>query len=406
MTDETATVSLGLHGVRPCVALDDGNVEVVVLLGGGHIAALHHFRNTSGLSSERSLNALWTPPWPTADPSCRRLTVAVNEDAFRPDDAATSGSDPLESEMLACIAGHSLCFDVFGAHSLGEVTRAGMSFHGEAGLVTWSVMGVEDAAFTVGALLPQSQLGVRRRFSVRRSAADPAVSVVRVCEKIQNMTGIQRALGRAQHVSIGSEFLQGGARFASNASRGAVWPDADAGCVWSAGAEFDYPAIPRTDGCTDDWRVFPRQLAAAGGICTLRIDPSATHGWFVAARDVPRGDSDIERCDVLAYRWRRADFPFLVTWEEDRSRSAKPWRGVTTVRGLEFSSYALPKGRRWNVERGTVLGAPSFEWLDAHEEKGTVFEVVFMRVDGRPAASVVAEETVAAECARWFADEY
>ena len=109
---------------------------------------------------------------------------------------------------------------------------------------------------------------------------------------------------------------------------------------------------------------------------------------------------------MLAYRWRRADFPFLVTWEEDRSRSAKPWRGVTTVRGLEFSSYALPKGRRWNVERGTVLGAPSFEWLDAHEEKGTVFEVVFMRVDGRPAASVVAEETVAAECARWFADEY
>ena len=401
-------------GGRTAVEVSDGNVSITVLLGGGHIAEYAHFDG-----GVRSANPMWSPQWPTSDPSIRRLTVAANAEAFKPEGDAGESFDPLECELLASIAGHNLCFDVFGAHSDGEVARAGQSFHGEAGMVTWTVEAVaaeEGGTLTLGAQLPQSQLAVQREISIRPSAGTGAVSVVSVAESIINLTGIQRALGRAQHVSIGKSFLEGGALFASNATRGVVWPNAEEGSDWTPGAEFDYPLIPcssisRSEGGAD-WRKFPRQCAPAGGICSLLIDPAATHGWFVAARDVAadalpgstaEGSAPPAMCDVLAYRWVRADFPFLVTWEEDRSRTSKPWRGVTTVRGLEFSSYAFPKGRRWNVEQGTVLGAPSFEWLDARETKDTVFEVVFTRIHGRTAADVVAEESVAGDVASWFA---
>jgi hypothetical protein len=70
---------------------------------------------------------------------------------------------------------------------------------------------------------------------------------------------------------------------------------------------------------------------------------------------------------ALGYRWERATFPWLMTWEENRARQQAPWNGRTLVRGLEFGSYAFATSRRANVERGTLLGQPCFEWLDAYE---------------------------------------
>jgi hypothetical protein len=70
---------------------------------------------------------------------------------------------------------------------------------------------------------------------------------------------------------------------------------------------------------------------------------------------------------ALGYRWERATFPWLMTWEENRARQQAPWNGRTLVRGLEFGSYAFATSRRDNVERGKLMGQPCFEWLDAHE---------------------------------------
>ena len=70
---------------------------------------------------------------------------------------------------------------------------------------------------------------------------------------------------------------------------------------------------------------------------------------------------------ALGYRWERAAFPWLMTWEENRARQQAPWNGRTLVRGLEFGSYAFATSRRANVEMGSLLGQRCFEWLDAHE---------------------------------------
>ena len=63
------------------------------------------------------------------------------------------------------------------------------------------------------------------------------------------------------------------------------------------------------------------------------------------------------------------------TWEENRARQQGPWLGRTLCRGLEIGSYAMAKGRRWNVETGKLLDTPCFEWLDAFETKTTSYYI-------------------------------
>lgn len=107
-----------------------------------------------------------------------------------------------------------------------------------------------------------------------------------------------------------------------------------------------------------------------------------------------------------------------MTWEENNARQQGPWNGRTLCRGLEIGSYALAKGRRWNVEQGKlfdtacfvssqqlVLSLPVFwsrrrlrkavpflrpmncfllrlqEWIDAYEEKTTSF-CISLTADG------------------------
>ena len=93
----------------------------------------------------------------------------------------------------------------------------------------------------------------------------------------------------------------------------------------------------------------------------MSLEPDKRRGWFSAQ------NANLRR--RISYVWERKGFPWLMTWEENGCRTEKPWDGRTLTRGLEFSSYAFPLSRRQNVEMGPLLGTPTFEWLDAHEEK-------------------------------------
>ena len=108
---------------RPAVVLRSDRAEVKVMVGGGHLSSI---RSTDLPAGVENVNPLWSPPWKTVDPSLRRLL-------------GPQIGDGLEGQLLSCIAGHNLCADVFGGHSAGEVERAGLCFHGEAGLVQWEV---------------------------------------------------------------------------------------------------------------------------------------------------------------------------------------------------------------------------------------------------------------------------
>ena len=61
-------------------------------------------------------------------PGSLRMVAARDGEQF-----SLSPEDALESQLLACLGGHNLCCDVFGAHSKGEVANSGLSFHGGCG---------------------------------------------------------------------------------------------------------------------------------------------------------------------------------------------------------------------------------------------------------------------------------
>ncbi len=328
-------VETTLFHQRPAARIANGIVEVIVLSGGGHIASIQLLKNPC--------NPLWLPPWPTVDPGLRRIHNA------------SRGDNEEENNLLACISGHNLCLDVFGGHSPGELS-SGLAAHGEAGLLSWDFSGFtkneDQLVVTMEALLYRSCLKVTRSILLKTGSAS-----VEVKEEVINLTQFQRVIGKAQHASLGSDFLQEGCNFSCNADRGRTFPTPDQGpLAYEADREFCYPDIPLHDGRTADWTRFPRQ-EGMGGISTLRIRQSDPYGWFTAYNPNKRL--------AVAYAWERKAYPWLVTWEEHYSRKKSPWNGRTLARGMEFSSYAFPTSRIENVKRNQMMGVPCFEWLDA-----------------------------------------
>lgn len=235
------------HNGKPAVEVGNAAVSLKVLTSGGSIV----HAGAPGVE----INPLWTPPWSTVPSSLRRV-AARDAEKF-----SQAPADALESQLLACLGGHNICCDVFGAHSEGEVKNAGLSFHGEAGLREWEVTECTDDSVTMTCYLRQSQLQVSRTYT----PAPDGAAVVKVTEMLKNLIGSDRALGRSQHVTLGAELLEGGCRFSSNCDKGATWPEDNGDeSFWAVGKEFDGAAIPRKDGGTDDWGTFPRaQLHAA-----------------------------------------------------------------------------------------------------------------------------------------------
>ena len=338
-------IKLSTFRGRPGVALGNGVVEVFILSGGGHIARLSV---AGGLP-----NVLWEPTWPLIEPGLREIA-----------DTSVYG-DHEESKLLSSIAGHNLCCDLFGSQSPGEIA-AGMPLHGEAGMVAWTAVqadtGGGSARLVMEADLPHSEMGVRRLFTL-----DEGSSTVRVEEVLINKVGFQRAIGVAQHATLGSAFLgtpDAPALFTCNADKGMTWPQGDELTSFGSDTEFDYPTIPGKDGNVLDWEIYPRQKSN-GDLCTLRISHKDDVGWFTACNPSKR--------TAVAYAWERAHFPWLVTWEENYSRELPPWNGRELTRGMEFSAFPFPLTREWNVEQGRLLDTPCFTWLDAYEERRYTF---------------------------------
>ena len=346
-----AKVSLATFRDRQAVALSNDHIELIVLTGGGHIAAI---RNAGG-----GVNALWEPHWPTVDPNLRSF---IDTDVF---------GDSLEGRLLSSIAGHNLCIDVFGEQSPGECD-AGLTFHGEAGMVVWSSAesGHDDGAawFVLTTQLPNTCLEVERRYSLGDDAR-----TVDVEETITNLVGFERAMGRSQHATLGADFLRGGALFSCNADRGHTWQKPhDEAATWAVDADFTYPDVPNADGSTSDWRHYPR-VDSNSDLCTQRINPADAHGWFVAAQNAHH--------QAVVYNWERDAFPWLMTWEENYARTPIPWNCKELTRGMEFGSYAYATSRRHLVELGTLLDTPTYEWLDACETKITSFSISLFNYD-------------------------
>jgi hypothetical protein len=228
---------------RRAAFLENSHLRVTVLQEGGHIAEIY--------DKAAGVNPLWTPPWPTIEPSAYdRLSTGVYGD----------GND---ARLLAGIMGHNLCLDFFGPPS-DEEARAGLTAHGEGSVAPYELT-VDGGVLVARARFPIAGLEFQRRVVLRERAL-----VIR--ETVVNVSGADRAIGWTQHVTLGPPCLERGAtQFRASATRSKAYESTfGADDYLKPAAEFEWPLAPRLDGGTADLRVFnpgpPARPSAAAAL--------------------------------------------------------------------------------------------------------------------------------------------
>ena len=306
--------------------IENDHLRAVVLVEGGHIAAITHRAN--------GINPLWTPPWPTIEPS-------AYDPALHPEYGLDS-----ESRLLAGIHGHNLCLDLFGAPSETEAT-AGMNVHGEAGVLPWEIAG--DGETLAGRVhLPRARLDFVRTLRLEGDK-------LHFHEVVTNLSAGDRPIAWTQHVSVGPPFLEAGQ------------------------TRFSAPTVREQDLHDDPQQhvTLERYTAIrASGYTTHLLDPAREHAHFLAFS--PRHQL------LLGYVWRAADFPWLGTWDEYHARLSAPWNGVTETRGMEFGVSPFPESRRAMIDRARLFGIPTYRWIGARERLEVSYYAFLRRADRIP----------------------
>jgi hypothetical protein len=334
---------------RRAATIENEFLRVTVLVEGGHIAEV--------LDKATGINPLWTPPWPSIEPSTY-------------DPAAHAGvyGRGTDARLLAGIAGHNLCLDIFGGPS-EEEAAAGLTAHGDAPVIGYEIE-TGDKDLVMRAVLPRAHIGFERRIELGER-------VLSIQERIDSLLAIDRPLAWTEHVTLGPPFLEKGrTEFRLSATRSqvidAVFGAAD---YLRRGATFDWPMAPRGDGGLADLRLFTAEPQSSAYTAHL-MNPALDTASFVAFSPSARL--------VFGYVWRRADFPWLGIWEENYSRSGPPWNGAALTRGMEFGVSPFPETRRDMVGRGRLFDTATWRWLPANGRLEARYRVIIQHADRIP----------------------
>jgi len=325
--------------------------HVAVLEGGGHICEL-------GLNSVPGVNPLWDPPWATIDPE--RFAQGRHGRVYGP---------PPDGRLLAGIAGHSLSFDHFGPPSKEE-TAAGLTTHGEAPSSKWKKLRNTDSkrpTLSYGCSLREAQIDFERTISL-----DPKNAVVYCEERAKNLSVYDRPISWNEHVTFGPPFLESETTiFDMPATRAKVCPaEYSEKTHLQPDAEFDWPEAPRKDGGRCNLRTMSAEHY--GQYTAQLLDPNLRIGFISACN--PR-----QRL-LVAYVFRRADFPWVGNWEERLNRTVAPWKARTFCRGMEFSTTPFAIPRRETIDTGRIFGEQTYRWLPAKSGIGLRYMILLLEI--------------------------
>ncbi len=315
---------------RRAVRFENPDLRVTVLVEGGHIAEILH--------KATGVNPLWTPPWPSIEPS-------HYDPARHPEYGGNA-----ESKLLAGIMGHNVCLDVFGGPS-DEEAAAGITVHGEASVLPYDIH-EKNGELLCALTLPSSQLRFERRLRLDGGT-------LHFAESVGNLSAFDRPIAWTQHVTLGPPFIEAGkTEFRVPATRSKTFEsDFTGGKGYMAiNAEFEWPCVPHRDGGIVDLRAFPN-YKVSGGFTTHLMDPSKQIAFFLAWSPASKL--------LFGYSWKRQDFPWLGIWEENHSRTVPPWNGQTVTRGMEFGASPMPETRRAMIERNSMFGEKCYRWIPA-----------------------------------------
>lgn len=323
-----------LYRQRKAWELDNDAIRVTVTQGGGHIAGLE-------LRERPGINPLWLPVWGSIEPW-----------AYGPGHAARYGT-----RLLASILGHNLCLGWFGGPSADE-QKAGMQCHGEASVARWRLtrrsVSKRRVSMTCGCELPAAGISFSRTLSSSRGSR-----VLHVAETIVSRNRRDVPFTMAEHVTFSPPFLEKGVTvFDMPATKGHTYPVTfEKAQRMRTNTAFTWPKGPGIRGETIDLRRIDKAYRVSSDFTTQLMDPKREHAWFSAIN--PRLGL------LVAYHWKREDFPWIGNWEENYGRKGIPWSGLSLTRGVEFANTPFPMALRDAVNRGRFHGRPTFRWLPA-----------------------------------------
>jgi hypothetical protein len=320
---------------RDATRLANGVVELISILGGGHLASF----KLLGQEGRLSQNVLWEAPWITRDPL----------DKWSGDLSRLYGSEEI-GKFLASYTGHALCLDYFGAPA-AKSASLGLSLHGEAAIRQWKTVSSADSekahcGWRVS--LPVTQLTFEREIRLGEGE-----SVAYVRETVSNECDSEHHCDWVQHVTFGPPFLRGGeSTLAASAQRGISWPSAyESSSLLAADREFFWPWAPRE--ASDEFIDLrqPFSVKGSGYIAGMQLD-TRRHTEFILAINWN------SRLGV-GYCFRRCDFSWMTLWEENHTRQNAPWNGMTAACGMEFGTTPLPLGEQELQQRVRVFDSPT-----------------------------------------------
>ncbi len=275
-------------------------LRVTVMVEGGHIAEIFH--------KAKGINPLWTPPWPSIDPS--KYSAAKNPEY---------GTGP-EAKLLAGIMGHNLCVDFFGPPSEEEAS-AGYTVHGEASIVPYDE--------NLKAHLPLSQLNVQRKMELDSNR-------IHFTEEVENLLPFDRHIAWQEHVTLGPPFVERGVtKLEAPIMRSAKLNE----------GEFEWRD-----------RTYPSSMKSAD-----------YHAHLLEKGEVKITNPRLKL--AISYAWNLQDFPWLGIWEENCDRTFPPWNGNTITWGIEFGASPFPEYRFRRATRGLLWAAPTAVWLPAKSKR-------------------------------------
>ena len=314
---------------RKAVSMENADLRVTVLEEGGHIAEV--------FSKRAQVNPLWIPDWPSVEPS------SYSQAAY-----PHFGGGP-DAKLLAGIMGHNLCLDLFGGPSQAEAA-AGMTTHGESSVNPYTIRQVGES-IRMSLHLPLAQLNFTRTLELQEGS-------LLIRESVENLTAADRPLAWTQHVTLAPPFLDPATTQFRASMTHSVVSDTDPGeqMYLKPGEPFEWPFAPRNDGGAADLRAMNAHAPASAYTAHVS-DETRDDAFFLAFS--PRHQL------AFGYVWKRSDFPWLGIWEETCSRRWSPWNSRTIARGMEFGVSPFPETRVAMIERGKLLGRPTFRWLPA-----------------------------------------
>jgi hypothetical protein len=334
--------------------LGNSEVRLTTLTGGGHIAEFH-------FEEPPRVSPLWVPPWKTIEPQ-----------SYREELHKQKYGSIVEGKLLSGIVGHNICLDYFGSPSREE-TRMGLSQHGEAPSSHWRKValhrGDQHIALELSVQLPIAGLRFSRTIELRKNE-----SIAYITEVVENRRKADHLFHWTQHVTLGPQFLvPGEASIYSSGTRGLTDPSGYEGAtpLLAANKEFRWPHAPLASGGEADLRC-PFIREGCGFVAGVLLDKSRKFG-FVAAVNRNRGL-------LIAYCFRREDFPWLAIWEENRGIATHPWNSKTQARGLEFSTSPLPLLRRDSFLFGRLFGEPTLVCVPARATRIVRYLMLLARI--------------------------